>query len=285
MSYTYATDKPDRDLVSYQSVRGAEVKAIFEAISEATPVSQLHSQFVKPAEDSQSRSVDYTINFLQAIDLVDKPSDRTVEPIDGQPFEELPFELRVFHHLKQQKQPQDHFARIHEVVVDQDTAFYDKEELLEDIKRELGNYPFDWNVQKIETWYNLMSPFGLISVRDNQEVVTSPAPAVVYDLLDAFKRREGSRQFRKALDWIEEHFFSCYESRGGIPRVHKGLDDTLDLLVSDDVLELSTPSDATYEVKVPSITADKASSFELNKRPSTPAYRYPLESHELEVSQ
>ncbi|MFA9427073.1 hypothetical protein [Natronorubrum sp. A-ect3] len=285
MTYTYATDKPARDLVSYQSVRGAEVKAVFQAISEATPVSQLHSQFVKPSAESSTRSVDYTINFLQTLDFVDKPSDRTVEPIDGQPFEDLPFELRVFHHLKQQKQPQDHFARIHEVVVEQDMVLYDKEDLLEDVKRELGDYPFDWNVQKIQTWYNLMSPFGLVSVRDNQDVLTSPAPVVVYDLLDAFTRREDTTQLRKALDWIETNFFGCYEDRGGIPRVHAGLDSTLDVLVADDILELSTPSDATYEVKIPSANADKASSFELGERPSTPAYSYPLESHELEVSQ
>lgn len=285
MNYTYATDKPDRDLASYQSVRGAEVKAIFKAVSDSTPITQLHSDFVKPTADPRSRSVDDTVGFLCAVDFLDKPTDRTVEFIEDQPFEELPFELRMFHHLKQQKEPQDHFARVHEVIVDQDEVLYDKEDLLEDVKRELGNYPFDWNIQKIQTWYNLMSPFGLVSVRDNQEILTSPAPAVVYDLLDAFERQEGSTQLRKALDWVEEHFFDCYASHGGTPRVHSGLDSTIQTLISDEVLELGTPSDATYEVKVPSADANKASNFELNERPSTPAYRYPLESHEQVITQ
>jgi len=285
MSYTYATDKPDKDLISYQSVRGAEVKAIFETITGATPTSQLHSQFVKPTGDAKSKSVEYTIDFLCAIDFLDKPSGSTVEPIDGQPFEDLPFELRVFHHLKQQENPQDHFARVHEVIVDQDSSLYDKDNLLEDVKRELGQYPFSWNIEKIQMWYNLVAPMGLVSVRDNQEILTSPAPAVLYDLLNAFEHREGSNQLAKALNWIEENFFDCYASRGGVSRVHEGLDQTLEVLVSDDVLELGTPSDATYEVKIPSADAKKTSNFELHERPSTPAYRYPLESHELEVTQ
>lgn len=284
MSYTYAQGKSERDLVSYQSVRGAETKAIYESILGPTPLSEVRSNFVRPDDDPQEKSVDDTVTFLQATDFVDRPSERTIERIDGQPFEDAPFELQMFHHLSEQEGSQDHFMRIHEVIADGDTVFYDKENLLEDVKRELGSYRFDWTVQKIETWYNLMSPFGLVSVRDNQEILTSPAPRVVYDLLEEFQSREGT-QIRAALDWVEENFFSCYASRGGVPRVHRGLSDTLGKLLADDVLELRAPSDATHEVKVPSADANRVSVFELHERPERPSYQYPLESHEGVVFQ
>ncbi|WP_267644026.1 hypothetical protein [Haloarchaeobius amylolyticus] len=283
MTYTHASSKSEKDLISYQSVRGAETKAIYETIREGTSLSSIEKKFVKPTETSNSKSVKDTIQFLHATDFLERPSERTVEPLDGQPFGDLPFELQLFHHLSQQEAPQDHFIEVAEVIANQDQITYDKDDLLEDLKRELGSYPFDWNIEKVQMWYNMMAPMGLVSVRDNQELLTSPSPAVVYDLLDAYRSRENDHRLRSAFDWVEKNFFSCYASRGGIPRVHRGLSDTLGTLVSDGVLDLEAPSDATYEVKVSSANADKVSSFTLHERPQRPAYRYPLDAHEIEV--
>lgn len=284
MTYTYADNKSRKDLVSYQSVRGAEAKAIFRTIREGTSVSGVKDNFVKPGEDSSDRNVEDTLQFLEAVDFVEKPSERTIQPIDGQPFEDLPFELRICHHLSQQESPQDHFIQITEVIADEDVILYDKENLLEDVKRELGGYPFDWTIEKINMWYNMMAPMGIVSVRDNTELLTSPSPSVVYDLLDAYETREGGQQLRQALDWVEECFFSCYTSRGGIPKVHRGLSDTLGTLVTDGVLELRSPSDATHEVAVPSVDANRVSRFALGDRPHRPAYKYPLAAHDVEVT-
>jgi len=126
-SYTYADGKSSKDLASYQGVRGAEVKAIATNIQTSTPISQIHNDFVRPADDSNPNSVDDTIQFLHAIDFITKPTERVVEPIDDQPFSELPFEARVLHHLKQQQDAQDHFARIQEIMIDRER---DKEVLL-----------------------------------------------------------------------------------------------------------------------------------------------------------
>ena len=285
MTYTYAAGKSDRDLASYQGVRGAEVKAIATSIEESTPISQIHKDFVRPADDASPDSVDNTIQFLQAIDLIEKPSERVVEPITGQPFSDFSFEARVLHHLKQQEGSQDHFARIQEVMIDrkrdEELRLYDKVNLKEDLEREADDYPFDWTIQKVETWYNLMAPIGLISIRDNQEIGTSPSPALIYDLLGHFEHQEGSTSIREAFDWIEENFFACYASRGGVPRVHIGLSDTVKTMLYDGVLELKTPSDATYEVEIPATQADRVSRFELGECPEKPTYRYPLEMHEV----
>lgn len=285
MTYTHASGKSERDLVSYQSVRGAEVKAIFETIMGPTPLDEVLNHFVKPTEDANPKAVEDTVGFLEATDFIERPSEQTLRPISNQPYSDLPFELRMFHHLSQQEPPQDHFVRIQEVIAEGDRMFYDKEFLLEEVKRELDTYSFTWNIQKIQTWYNLMAPFGLVSVRDNQEILTSPAPAVVYDLLAAFKQRKGATQVRDALDWIQNNFFYCYAEQGGTPRVHRGFSDTLGTLSSDGVLELSAPSDATYEVAIPSATADRVSTYSLSDRPQRPAYQYPLEAHTQEVSQ
>lgn len=286
--YTYANGKSDRDLASYQGVRGAEVKAIATNLLGSTPITEVHQNFVRPAEDANSSSVDDTLQFLHAIDVIQRPTDRVVEPINDQPFAEYPCEIRILHHLKQQQNAQDHFARIQEVMVRRDrekeVRLYDKANLKEDLERQADDYPFDWTVQKVETWYNLMAPMGLISIKDNQEVGTSPSPALVYDLLDAFEQEEGSNSLRTALDWIEERFFACYASPGGVPRVHLGLSDTMKTMIHDDVLSLMSPSDATYEVEVPATKADRVSRFELNERPTKPSYRYPLEHDEVAMA-
>lgn len=280
-SYTYTDGKSSKDLASYQGVRGAEVKAIATNIQGSTPISQIHNDFVRPADDANTNSVDDTIQFLHAIDLIKKSTERVVEPIDDQPFSDMPFEARVLHHLKQQRNAQDHFARIQGVMIDREkdkeVRLYDKSNLKEDLERNADDYPFDWTVQKVEMWYNLMAPMGLISIRDNQEIGTSPCPALVYDLLREFEQRESSNSVREGLDWIEEHFFACYASRGGVPRVHVGLSDTMKTMIRDDVLRLRSPSDATYEVEVPATKADRVSRFELDERPDKPSYRYPLE--------
>lgn len=284
-SYTYADGKSTKDLASYQGVRGAEVKAIATNLQGSTPIAQVHQDFVRPADDSNTNSVDDTIQFLQAIDIIKRPSERIIEPIGNQPFSEYPFEIRVLHHLKQQQDAQDHFARIQEVMIDKErdkeVRLYDKSNLKEDLEREADDYPFDWTVQKVEMWYNLMAPMGLISIKDNQEVGTSPCPALVYDLLERFEREETSNSIREALDWIEEHFFACYASRGGVPRVYLGLSDTLKTMIDDKLLSLKTTSDATYEVEVPATKADRVSQFELSEQSDKPAYRYPLEHDEV----
>ena len=287
MSYTYANGKSDADLVSYNSVRGADVKVIMGAVQESNPISQLHEDFGVPGEyERETKSVDGALKFLQATDFVERPSERTVEPISEQPFEELSFELQMCHHLIQQKEPQDHFIQLHQLLASQDAVFVDKEEFEEELERELGDYPFDWNKQKVKVWYDMMSPLGLVSVRDNQKILTSPSPAMFYDALAAFVDAESSSRMRDALDWIEENFFYCYADRGGVaPRVHTGLDQTIETMTSDDVLELSTTSDSTHEVAIPSEKAARTSSFSLNERPDAPSYRYPLETHNSEVSQ
>lgn len=284
-TYTYADGKSNKDLASYQGVRGAEVKAIGMNLQGSTPISQVHRDFVRPASDPNTNSVDDTLKFLHAIDIIEKPTERTVAPMNSQPFSDYPFEIRVLHHLKQQRDAQDHFARIQEVLVrrkkDQEVRLIDKRDLKEDLEREADDYPFDWTIQKVEMWYNLMAPMGLISVKSNRDVGTSPSPALVYDLLEGFQQSEESNSIREAFDWIEEQFFTCYASIGGIPRIHLGLSDTIKTMIHDKALTLGSPSDATNEVEIPATKAERVSRFDLEERPDKPAYRYPLEKDEV----
>lgn len=287
MTYTKATDKPERNLVSYQSVRGAELRAVYRRINSiggTIPKQQVISDFTKPSEDPNSKPLEYTINLLRALDFVDRPTTKTVEPIDDQPFEELSFELRALHHIRQQGGPQEHFTRIHDVLVGMDRQIVDKTALEEELERELDDFPFDWNVEKVQTWYNLVGPLGLVSVRDNQEILTSPSPAVLYDLLDAYRTRENSTRLAPALEWVEEQFFDCFVSRAGTSQVHAGLSDTFGTLLEDGVLKLRAPSDATREVAVPAAQANAVSAFELSDRPAGPSYQYPLDAFDVEVT-
>jgi hypothetical protein len=287
MSYTEASGKSKKDLVSYQSVRGADIKAVYSGIKGLTPLKQLYHDFGRPTEDegNSKTTVDNTVQFLHAIDLIERPTEDVVERIDDQPYEDSPFEMRVLHHLRQQSGEQRHFVDLHRVLVKGSRTFYEKSELMENGGREL-DYALDWNVQKVATWYNLVEPMGLVSVRDNQQILTSPSPRLVYDLLSTFEQVENSTQLRDALDWVEQEFCYCYKSPGGaISEVHKGLSQTLSSMAEDGVLTLGSPSDAVREVALPTRSADTTSSFELTDRPDRPAYRYPLDAHQMETRQ
>lgn len=287
-TYTYASGKSEKDLASYQSVRGPEVKSIYQKIRDegSMEISQLYGYFGRPDEGGTSKtSVDETVKFLHATDFVEEPAESIYEVISGQPFSDLPFELQLFHHVRKQKGEQKHFSDIHRIVAESDSQFIDRDRLVEELKRELGEYALDWNKQKVKMWYDLVKHFGLVSIDSNERVLTSPNPGIVYDLLEAFSDREGSPRFRQALDWIEENFCYCYAERGGArPRVHRGLSDTLVMMHEAGTIKLSAVSDATTEVEVPGLTADTTSTFELGPRPETPAYAYPLEAHSIEVS-
>lgn len=285
MSYTPVDGKPSKDLVSYQSVRGADIKEVYGAVVESTPIKQLYSDFVRPEADTENvkyDSVDNSVRFLHATDFLRKPSEDILERVPNQPYAELPFELRMFHHLRQQEGEQEHFMELHRILAETDRRFVNKDDLVEDLNRELGSYALNWNEPKVKTWYDLMSPLGLTSVQDNYSILTAPCPRVVYDLLKVFVEREGSNRIREALDWIEKEFFYCYAERGGgLPRIHTGLSETLATLDYYDAVSLKSTSDAVHEVAIPALRADKTSSFKLHTLPRRPAFQYPLESHEL----
>lgn len=286
MSYTTATDKPEKDLASYQSVRSAELRSVYRRIAEADgqlPVSQVLADFTKPAQERVEQPTENTLQLLRALDFIDRPSTRTIELIEDQPFAELPFELRVFHHYRQQEGTQDHFTRMHNTLAGMDQRFVDKSEFEEELERELDRYPFEWNVQKVQTWYNLVGPLGLVSVRDNQEILTSPSQRVVYDLLEAFEAAEGSNRLAPCLDWVEEHFFRCSVARAATRKVHVGLAETLCSMARDGAVTFRSPSDARTEVAIPGLDADAVSSFALDDRPDMPAYEYPMDAFEREV--
>lgn len=288
MSYTSAKSKPNKDLVSYQSVRGADVKTLYEAVVESTPMTQLYSDFVRPRSDGSDVSrdaVNNTIRFLIATDFLEKPSDDVVERIPGQPYEEQPFELRMLHHLQQQTGEQNHFMELHRFIGESSRVHFDRSALVEELNRELDSYAFEWNKEKVKMWYDFVSPLGLTSVNNSQEILTAPSPRIVYDGLELFNETKDSTRLRDALDWVENEFFYCYAERGGaLPRVHAGLSETLGTLEYHDVISFHSTSDATREVAIPSITADKTSSFELHPLSQRPAFEYPLNSHEVTIT-
>jgi hypothetical protein len=92
---------------------------------------------------------------------------------------------------------------------------------------------------------------GVLSYIDSRELVLSPRPALVYELLETFRDTENSTDFGEAVAWIEEHFMSVLTTRPGTPRLHKGVTDTLQTLLDEEYVEVRGMSDATNEVVLP----------------------------------
>lgn len=139
-------------------------------------------------------------------------------------------------------------------------------------------------------WYKLYRGIGVIDYIDSREIVLNPSRALLYELLETFERTENSHDFGEAMTWIEQYFMTVLSDRPGTAQLHRGVTDTLQNLIDDEIVEVRGMADAQEEVKLPpthSRTETPAiKEFSLNGLPSTKSakYRYPLEQF-TEVSQ
>jgi hypothetical protein len=105
LEFDHNTDKSEKYLINYTTVRPMELKVLYEAISGETPVDQLTTFFGHPHEDDHDH-IDTSVQFLEAIDMISRsPQDvltRVNEDVVG---EELSFEVRMLLHLMQQPAP------------------------------------------------------------------------------------------------------------------------------------------------------------------------------------
>mgnify|MGYP000173218051 CR=1 FL=1 len=284
--YQFAVDKPDRVLINYNTVRAAELKAVYESLGGDRTVQDIVSDFAYEKEDN----IEECINFLHAVDLLELGRDnRTVSRLNRDIFPDLAFEPRLLYHLRQQRYPRDHLTRIQNVALETGDRSVTLEVLLPRVKGELDQYEFKWNETKLRMWRALSTQLGLVSETETRGVILSPCRRILYDLLELHQQQEDTADLYDALTWVEENFFNVFETTTGSPRVHPAISDVVQNMESDDVLELRGMSDAKNEVTLPeSVHTQRSRSvsvYELEPMPESPAYQYPLAQFEQVIIQ
>lgn len=277
--YQHAPHKPERVLVNYTTVRAAELKAIWSSMASDRKVQNISSDFSQePGEDD---NVQDCIDFLHSIDLLSRGGDhRVVTPLNDDLFPDLSFEARVVYHLRQQQRPNDHLSRIQNVALKTADRSVTLKTLLPEVNDDLDEYDFKWNLKKLKMWQSLSTQLGLVSHVDTRGVILNPCRRLLYDILDLHNRKKDSNGLYEALSWIESNFFDVFETQTGTLRVHSAVSDVLENMESEDVLSLRGMSDATDAVTLPESVHNQNSRsinvYELNSRPDSPAYQYPL---------
>jgi len=298
-TYTPASSKPDKLLTGFISVRAPELKHVYRSLRGPTNVSEVTGKFGRPtASGPKTDHVEDTIRFLNAVDLVESPNGDirdTVERINGNLFEGLPFETRLLYHCNQQSDRQRHFADVHRALMAEGTRTVsaDREDVRTVLKRET-DYDFSWTDEKIDMWLTLCEQVGLVSETEDG-IVLSPCRALLYDALvlappssgvdPAYDSPVETGEFRRILDWIQENLFTVYLNRAGTARVHPAVADVLRNAEADEVISMSAPGDAKNEVKLPQENLEEDSRgsrrsvthVSVHSRPTETAYQYPLE--------
>jgi len=282
--YRFAVNKPDRVLINHNTVRPAELKAVYESLTDDRPVQDILSDFAQEKEGN----IQECINFLHAIDLLERSrEDRAVSPLNRDILPDLAFEPRLLYHLRQQRYPKDHLTRIQNVALETDDRSVTLNVLLPQVKGELDQYHFDWNKTKLRMWRALGTQLGLVSETKTRGVILSPCRRLLYDLLDLYEQQRDTDLY-SALIWIE-NFFNVFETTTGSPRVHPAVSDVLQNMESEGVLEFRGMSDAKSEVTLPeSVHTQRSRSvsvYELEPMPESPAYQYPLSQFEQVIIQ
>jgi hypothetical protein len=288
MSYKEADAKPTRDLINYNTVFGPDLREVEAQIGGNTTPETLLSKFEPEAETFSDSHVSDVVDFLHALDFIERPEDRVIEQMNRNAITNdgsvnTSFEIRLLYHLRQQTHPQDHLTRVHDVAIDNEERTVSREQLETDLNRELDSYGFDWNEQKVRMWERLFSNLGVISRTSEEGTILSPSRGLLYELLSLHSETEGSTDLNDALEWIDDNFMKVYRSRAGTPTVHIAVAQVLENMEEDGTVEFRGMADASNEVELPAgqssgVQSRVLKSYSIGSKPSgRAAYALPMD--------
>ena len=286
-----AAEKPESILINYSTTRATELKVVYGMIEQhgECPRSKLVEKFGRRRQNGgyETDQLEDTIRFLHAVDMIDRPEDGVVRPINRDIHPNLSFESKLLTHLRHQSFPQDHLWKIYGVALDKGGRTITLDQLLPEVERQLDDYDFSWNKEKLRMWRELMRQTGVITETDEEGIILSPCRALLHELLATY-REEHSDDLYEVLRWIEENFLQLFKTRVGAPEVHPAISDVLQNMEDDDVLSFRAMTDAQHEVKLPASNfhpnSRRVKLFDVEPQKDRIAYRYPLDQEQLEVS-
>lgn len=278
--YQPNSSKPESDLVNYNTVRVPELRQIYRTLSNAGGFANVSTLRDTMAPDDK-KHLEGCLRYLRAVDMVDREEDRVVELVNQDVYPDLSFEPRLLLHLNQQPHPQDHIVGAQQVAFEMAPRTLRRDQLEVELNSEVDYIA--WNQTKLNAWYRLLQGIGVLSYISSRELVLSPRPALLYELLETFRDTENSTDFGEAIAWMEDHFMSVLTTRPGTPRLHQGVTDTLQTLLDEDLISTRGMSDATSEIVLPTTHSRNeepaVTEFELHGWPTDPpaSKRYPLD--------
>lgn len=294
--YKQNTEKPERLLTGYGSVRSAELKTIYEDIDEMTPLSQIEHRYGRPREGTyETDHIENCLRFLRTLDMIEQSGEDVLSPLNQGLFsDDLSFEARLLYHIREQSGKQYHLAAIHDVAVEDvgdegryGTRRVSVEDLVTEARRNT-EYDFKWREEKIEMWANLLAPIGAVSyVTERDEIYITPTRALLQELLTYHQQHSNDGEsLLAALEWIHEQFFPVFSRTGGDPAVHVGVADVFESMVEDDFLTLTGMSDRTETVDLPTSIDNTRTpaDYTIADPPERPSYWYPLERNERRLN-
>lgn len=278
--YQPNSSKPESDLGNYNTVRVPELRQIYRTLSNAGGFANVSTLRGTMAPDDE-KHLEECLRYLRAVDMVDREEDRVVQLVNQDVYPDLSFEPRLLLHLNQQPHPQDHIVEAQRVAFEMAPRTLRRDQLEVELNSEVDYIA--WNQTKLNAWYRLLQGIGVLSFISSRELVLSPRPALLYELLETFRDTENSTDFGEAIAWIEDNFMSVLTTRPGTPRLHQGVTDTLQTLLDEDLISTRGMSDATSEIVLPSTRSRNeepaVTQFELHGWPTDPpaSKRYPLD--------
>jgi len=294
--YEYNDDKPEKLLTGYNTVRGAELREVYQVLDQQgdVPASAFEQRFGRPNADSSNINtahVDRCLKFLRAIDMVEISAQGIVSLTNRDVYPNIEaFEPRLLHHIRQQQGEQYHLSHIFDVVVSLDRRRIPEEEVLEEVvSDDTRSFGFDWNDDNIRMWANLADPIGAISYLnrgDTNRVLVSPTRKLLVDLLLWYQNNgDDPDRFARALEWIHEEFFPVFRE-GASTTVSVGVADVLNDMEAEGALSLRPMSDTEDVVEVPRSSREgsrNVATFTVKGVPDRPSYQYPLARNEWRV--
>jgi hypothetical protein len=294
--YEYNDDKPEKLLTGYNTIRGAELKEIYNVLETQgeLPFSALKDRFARPKTGSTERNtvhVDRCLKFLRAVDMVEVSAQNVVSHVNRDVYSDInAFEPRLLHHLRQQEGEQYHLSYVFDVAVKMDRRRIPESELLEEvIGSEERSFGLSWNEDNVRMWANMADTIGAVSYLnrgDTNRVLISPAPVLLADLLSWYQANgTDSTRFARALEWIDEGFLPVFKrTAGGV--VSAGVADVLNNMEQDGVLSLRSMSDTEDTVRVPRSGREggrNVATYSVHDVPDRPRYWYPLDRNERRI--
>jgi len=279
LEFDHNTDKSEKYLINYTTVRPMELKVLYEAISGETPVDQLTRFFGHPHEVDHDH-IDTSVQFLEAIDMISRsPQDVLTKVNENVVGEELSFEVRMLLHLMQQPAPYNQLIEtIRAGLTAADDVNISTEALKEAANRR--DLAVRINDEKIRMWARFFEALGVINVDQDDEVYFLPMRRLVYDLFALAADQGADSDFVEAVGWIHETAMPIITETEGTVQVHRGTALVLRGLEAEGVVEFEAMGDRDRYIGLPEAekSVGKPTEFALRSLPSDDvASAYPME--------
>lgn len=248
---------PSRLLISHITLRGPELRQLYELIRQADGIhyEELQAQLTSAPRSAfglEESPLREALSFLLIAGLIaQEGASRRKARFRACPLRpDLPFSLLLLYHLQRHEDERQRApVAIYRHLVAGDTLSITPPDLREAMERGPERALFIWTGEKLHFWSHLAAALGIIRRLERcAELLIVPQPSL---LLAALRWAAGPGTDRARLHdllaVIDEELFACFTRRR---QPHRGLAQTLLALHHDGAIQLSHQADAARSLLV-----------------------------------